>query len=167
MNITEISCGRWPGILTNAFGVDPFILSGKAFPCPFAGCGGKDRFRFDDKNGSGSFFCNVCGSGNGFEFVKNLIGCDFPEAAQRVQDYLNEEEPKKRFKPEVSELQGKRAKVELEQAGEAVRLLHCQPGPITRTPTGTVVVIEKLRGTAKRYPRRPGEPKRAPLGQGG
>ncbi len=67
----------------------------------------------------------------------------------------------------VMTIKGKQARAELEQAGEAVRLLHCQPGPITRTPTGTVVVVEKLRGTAKCYPRRPGEPKRAPLGHGG
>lgn len=67
----------------------------------------------------------------------------------------------------VMTIKGKKAKAELEQAREAIRLLHCQPGPSTRTPTGTVVVVEKLRGTEKRYPRRPGEPKRAPLGHRG
>ncbi|MHC4446963.1 MAG: 16S rRNA (guanine(527)-N(7))-methyltransferase RsmG [Planctomycetota bacterium] len=64
----------------------------------------------------------------------------------------------------VMVIKGKKAKLELERAAQAIRLLHGQPGPITRTPTGAVVVVEKLRETAKRYPRRPGEPKRAPLG---
>jgi len=123
MTVTELSHGRWPGILANAFNVDPIILSGKKFPCPFPGCGGKDRFRFDDKNGLGSYFCNVCGSGNGFEFIKNLIGCDYPEAAQRVLDYLNSDTPQKRIKPEASELPGRDLR-----AGEFIEstLLGCE-----------------------------------------
>ena len=37
-------------------------------PCPI--CGGKDRFRCDDKDGDGSWICNQCGAGDGFELVK-------------------------------------------------------------------------------------------------
>ena len=47
---------------------------------------------------------------------------------------------------------------------EALHLLHSEVVETARTPTGTIVLIEKLRRTAKLYPRRPGEPKRAPLG---
>jgi hypothetical protein len=32
-----------------------------------------------------------------------------------------------------------------------------------RTPTGTIVAVEKLRGAPKMYPRGDGEPKRRPL----
>ena len=35
---------------------------------------------------------------------------------------------------------------------------------MSRGETGTIVVIEKRRRTPRAYPRRPGEPKRAPLG---
>ncbi len=58
---------------------------------------------------------------------------------------------------------GRRAGEEIEQAKRALRLLHCRVAVSARTPTGTTVVLEKLRPTPKRYPRRPGEPRRAPL----
>ncbi len=63
-------------------------------------------------------------------------------------------------------IKGARARVEIEQATGALRLLHCEIADTARTPTGTIVVIEKLRRTPKAYPRRPGEPKRSPLGKG-
>ena len=37
--------GRWPEILA-ALGIDPAALRNRHGPCP--GCGGRDRFRFDD-----------------------------------------------------------------------------------------------------------------------
>jgi 16S rRNA (guanine527-N7)-methyltransferase len=64
----------------------------------------------------------------------------------------------------VAAIKGAKASNEIEEAAEALRLLHSRVVEATRTPTGTIVLIEKLRLTAKRYPRRPGEPKRAPLG---
>lgn len=64
----------------------------------------------------------------------------------------------------VLAIKGARARVEIEQATGALRLLHCEIADTARTPTGTIVVIEKLRRTPKAYPRRPGEPKRSPLG---
>jgi 16S rRNA (guanine527-N7)-methyltransferase len=64
----------------------------------------------------------------------------------------------------VAAIKGAKAVKEIEEAAEALRLLHSEVVETTRTPTGTIVLIEKLRRTAKLYPRRPGEPKRAPLG---
>lgn len=64
----------------------------------------------------------------------------------------------------VLAVKGARAGDEIEQARQALHLLHCRVADTVRTPTGTIVVIEKLRPTPKLYPRRPGEPKRAPLG---
>ena len=49
---------RWLAILP-ALGVPSHFLRNKHGPCPV--CGGKDRFRFDDKDGKGTFFCNGCG----------------------------------------------------------------------------------------------------------
>ena len=63
-------------------------------------------------------------------------------------------------------IKGKKAAEELSQAKAALHLLHCQPIGTVRTPTGTIVIVQKLRRTPKLYPRRPGEPKRAPLGLG-
>jgi len=47
--------GRWRDVLAN-LGVDSARLNGKAGPCP--GCGGKDRFTFDDKHGRGTWYCH-------------------------------------------------------------------------------------------------------------
>lgn len=62
-------------------GVGEEFLRNRHGPCPV--CGGKDRFRFDNK-GSGAFFCSQCGSGYGFQLVMRLYGVDFSEARKRV-----------------------------------------------------------------------------------
>ena len=41
---------RWPEIHA-ALGIDQRYLKNKHQPCP--ACGGKDRFRYDDKDGNG------------------------------------------------------------------------------------------------------------------
>ncbi len=64
----------------------------------------------------------------------------------------------------VLAIKGERAGEEIEEAKEALYRLHCHVVDTIRTPTGTIVVIEKQRRTPKIYPRRPGEPKRSPIG---
>lgn len=73
--------GKWPGIL-NALGVDKQFLNKNHGPCP--SCQGRDRYRFDDKAGSGSWICSHCGSGDGFGLLNLVFGWDFPEAAKEV-----------------------------------------------------------------------------------
>lgn len=48
-------------------------------PCPV--CGGKDRFRFDDKEGKGTWICNQCGAGNGLQLLSLYIGKSMKETA--------------------------------------------------------------------------------------
>jgi putative DNA primase/helicase len=48
-------------------------------------CGGKDRARFDDKDGRGTWICSRCGAGDGVALVMALNGWDFPQAAQRIE----------------------------------------------------------------------------------
>ncbi len=81
-SVHEIASGRWVGILS-AFGLSEKTLSGKHCPCPV--CGGKDRFRFDNKNGKGTFYCSGCGAGNGVDLVMKLKGWSFKEAAKEIQ----------------------------------------------------------------------------------
>lgn len=64
-------------------------------------------------------------------------------------------------------VKGERAEEELDAARQALHLLHAAHAGTIQTPTGRLVVLEKLRQTPKAYPRRDGEPKRAPLGGGG
>lgn len=77
----ESAIGKWPGILV-ALGVDEKFTSKKHGPCPF--CGGDDRYRMDDKEGSGSFVCSHCGAGYGIEFLMRFYNWPFKEAAAAV-----------------------------------------------------------------------------------
>ena len=73
--------GRWPGIL-QSLGLDPAFLNKKHGPCPI--CSGKDRYRFDDKGGRGTWICSHCGSGDGFKLLQGVLGWSFSEAAKQV-----------------------------------------------------------------------------------
>jgi putative DNA primase/helicase len=81
--ISETARGRWHGILPQ-LGISPKLLRNKHGPCPM--CGGSDRFRFDDREGKGTWICNRCGSGDGAELVKRVKGVQFKEAAKMVED---------------------------------------------------------------------------------
>ena len=50
--IQDKAIGRWRTLLP-FLGVEERFLSSKHGPCPI--CGGTDRFRWDDKAGSGSY----------------------------------------------------------------------------------------------------------------
>ncbi len=63
----------------------------------------------------------------------------------------------------VITIKGASASQEVEEAADALQALHGEVVHTTRTPTGTILVVEKLRPTGQLYPRLPGEPKRAPL----
>jgi putative DNA primase/helicase len=79
--------GRWSGLLS-AIGVEEKSLSGKHGPCPIPGCGGKDRFRFDDKEGRGTYFCSHCGAGDGIKLFMLVKGVDFKPALDLVRELL-------------------------------------------------------------------------------
>lgn len=81
--IAERANGRWRGILSS-LGVGSHYLTGKHGPCPICG-EGKDRFRWDNKEGKGTFYCTRCGAGDGFKLLMLLKGWDFPQAAREVQ----------------------------------------------------------------------------------
>ncbi|WP_049109876.1 primase-helicase zinc-binding domain-containing protein [Enterobacter hormaechei] len=82
MNVTETvkqACGHWPRILP-ALGVK--VMKNRHQACPV--CGGSDRFRFDDKEGRGTWLCNQCGAGDGLKLVEKVFGVTASEAAVRV-----------------------------------------------------------------------------------
>ncbi|CEC26932.1 TPA: DNA primase [Salmonella enterica subsp. enterica serovar Typhi] len=82
MNVTETvkqACGYWPRILP-ALGVK--VIKNRHQSCPV--CGGSDRFRFDDKEGRGTWFCNQCGAGDGLKLVEKVFGVSASEAAGKV-----------------------------------------------------------------------------------
>lgn len=61
-------------------------------------------------------------------------------------------------------IKGRRAEAEVAHAGEALRALHAVHQGTLETPTGRIVVLGKVSATPRTYPRRDGEPTRAPLG---
>lgn len=63
----------------------------------------------------------------------------------------------------VLAIKGEQSGAEIDEARAALHVLHAKVIDRRRTPTGTIVVIEKTRTTPKLYPRRPGEPKRSPI----
>jgi putative DNA primase/helicase len=73
--------GKWRGILIS-LGVGEAHLHKKHGPCPM--CGGKDRFRFDNKLGEGTWFCSQCGAGDGFGLAQKVTGKDFMESVREV-----------------------------------------------------------------------------------
>ena len=82
MNVTDTvkqACGHWPSILP-ALGVT--VIKNRHQACPV--CGGSDRFRFDDKEGRGTWFCNQCGAGDGLKLVEKVFGVTPSEAAGKV-----------------------------------------------------------------------------------
>jgi putative DNA primase/helicase len=91
-SLSERALGKWPNILP-ALGIDRRFLTGKHGPCPT--CGGKDRFRFDNKKGRGDYFCSQCGPGDGVKLLMNVKGWDFREAAQHVEEIIGKVEPVK------------------------------------------------------------------------
>lgn len=77
--------GHWREILT-ANGIN--LQSGRHHgPCPIC-MAGKDRFRFDDKEGRGTFICNQCGAGDGLDLYKQATAQSMGEAIRSLASYL-------------------------------------------------------------------------------
>ena len=65
--------GHWLELLSTV-GIGADYLKNMHGPCP--GCRGKDRFRFDNKDGNGTFICSQGSgealSGDGFELLQHV-----------------------------------------------------------------------------------------------
>lgn len=134
MNVTETvkqACGHWPRILP-ALGVK--VIKNRHQACPV--CGGSDRFRFDDKEGRGTWFCNQCGAGDGLKLVEKVFGVKSSEAAQKVNAVTGNLQP---VAPEV--IAAAEADIDADRkaaAALAVRLMEK-----TRTASGNAYLIRK------------------------
>ena len=102
-DVPRLALGRWPEILTD-LGVDPAFLLDRHGPCP--GCGGRDRFRFDDRDGKGTWYCGGGGepqSGDGFQLLEHVFGMDRAGSFHAVRRVLGldpaADAPKPRQRP--------------------------------------------------------------------
>lgn len=86
-DVREVARGRWRGILSAA-GLSDQQLSGRHGPCPW--CGGKDRWRWTNLDGSGTAYCSgACGGGlSAMELLKRLLNADYATAAKWVEDAM-------------------------------------------------------------------------------
>lgn len=92
-DVLTAATGRWSEILQALAGLSPEKLSNHHQSCP--ACGGRDRYRFDDKGGSGSWFCNQCGGkdhmgggGSGIDLLMRVRRWSFRQACVEVERYL-------------------------------------------------------------------------------
>lgn len=115
------AAGRWREILPQ-LGIDTKYLKNKHGPCPL--CGGRDRFRFDNRDGYGNYICNQCGAGNGFTMLRKLHGWDFKTTADEIDKVLGDKpykrpivEPQEREKAEREADEGVRERLEKMLAG--------------------------------------------------
>ena len=79
-DVVAAAAGHWPDVLAG-LGIET-PCRGKHGPCP--ACGGKDRFRLDDKGGRGTFICGQCGAGDGLDLVCRVTSKNPKEAAELV-----------------------------------------------------------------------------------
>ena len=85
--IAEQYQGRWRGILIR-LGIDETFLTNKHGPCPI--CQGKDRFRFDDKDGRGTYYCNGCGAGDAVQLLQRVFGWNIRETIDEIKAVAGE-----------------------------------------------------------------------------
>ena len=72
--------GLWADTIFPRFNID--VRFKKKTPCP--ACGGRDRFRYDDKNGNGDYICQQCGAGDGLDLIQKVTGLSFPKVLEEV-----------------------------------------------------------------------------------
>jgi Uncharacterized protein conserved in bacteria len=89
----DAAFGRWPELLGELGGLSPEQLTDKHQPCP--ACGGEDRYRWDQDDGHGGWYCNQCGgkdhaggAGSGMDLLTRVTGWDFKQACRRVEQHL-------------------------------------------------------------------------------
>ena len=90
MKTVEAARGYWTEILSQY--IDKKHLVNRHTACPI--CGGKDRFRYDNKGGNGTAYCNQCGAKNGMSLLMQVTGWDFKTAAREIDKMIGNSELK-------------------------------------------------------------------------
>lgn len=101
-DVAPMMVGNWENAILEINGLD--LRNYKHthhYPCPM--CGGNDRFRYDNRkpksrspDGSGGFFCNNCGGGDGMKLLQGVTGMTFYEAVNALGRFVNAQPVEKR-----------------------------------------------------------------------
>lgn len=138
--------GKWRGILLQ-LGLPERALVNKHGPCPM--CGGVDRFRFDNKEGAGTFICSQCGAGNGMDLAMKFTGRPFAEVAAEIDAILgNTKIEPDRQRPDMTEAQRMAALRELAQATQRITKGDLADKYLTARGVGQAVYPKTLRFAA-------------------
>lgn len=93
MGVLDAAAGRWPALLMELGGLSAEQLTDRHQPCP--SCGGTDRYRWDNDDGPGGWFCNQCGgkdgrggAGSGIDLLMRVRGWDLKQACAAVERHL-------------------------------------------------------------------------------
>jgi putative DNA primase/helicase len=132
MRTTEAARGKWRRIL-GEFGIESRYLDGRHHACPVTG-EGEDRFRFADRDGSGSFFC-ACSDGRkgGAALIECKTGKSFREVADAIDAVLGNLHEKERRAPTYAERLRLTAKTTRRSAYLESRGLEIPPGLLFAT----------------------------------
>ena len=121
MKTAEAARGHWFYLLS-ALGIEERFLVNRHGPCPL--CGGRDRFRWDDKDGTGSYYCNQCGPGPGLLLLQKFHGWDFKTAADEIDRVLGQALPPPQ-RNQCEHRGGSAERLRRLMDSAAVRIRHC------------------------------------------
>jgi putative DNA primase/helicase len=147
VQVKDAANGRWKSILP-ALGVDAKYLTNRHGPCPLCE-DGKDRFRFDDKAGNGTWFCSKCGAGDGVKLVMLKTGLEFKDAAKAIERLLPG--TAKETHADVSDADALRAREAMSRVWGSGGMLTAQTaaGRYLTARLGVLPVCPNLRAAAK------------------
>ncbi len=133
--------GYWPSIMQRL----NIPTNRSEGPCP--ACGGNTRYRFDNKDNRGTYFCSHCGAGTGLDLVMKVNQCGAREAANLVAEAmaLPLSEPKPARERTQTDIAGKVAAMTAKALpGQSAYLtskgLTC---PFPLLPDGALVLVLK------------------------
>ena len=108
----EAAKGKWRGILSE-LGVPDALLGWQACRLPLLTS--RDNFRFDNKEGSGSWIC-TCGHGRGMDFAIRFTRQPFNVVAPRIDAILGNVTPDSLAKRDMTDEQCRAAVLEVWRA---------------------------------------------------
>lgn len=149
MRLKEQARGRWPMILSQ-YGIPDQYLKDRHGPCPL--CGGKDRYRFDNKDGNGTYYCNQCGPGDGMDLLIRYTDRDFKSLAKELEDKLpgKPEKTQAEYREENRQEQDRRKKSIDKIRSDKIPVRFCEPvmeylqDGRGLKPTSKLCAVEKL-----------------------
>ena len=87
LKIKKATRNNWKTILPELTGLPSKKFRNMHQPCPLCR-EGEDRYRFDDKKGAGTYFCNRCGAGDGLVFLQKRLKKSEDEVLTLLDDLL-------------------------------------------------------------------------------